>query len=147
MPQRKRPWQAVTSLSTLDRNEVRTRSFIDYRAALAYGIEWLQTMGPGDPRMPSVHVTHRDHNSFPEGELRPETYRLEWMSEHQAILQTTWPSLTPKEERKESIRAMGSVTWDEAGTLTAAAPVRRLVKVLVVAPGGEERAIGLEFEL
>jgi hypothetical protein len=139
MSQRKRPWQALSVLVLPDGNKVRSRSFFNYRDALGWGQEWLQEQGPDSPHQPAVWVQHRDAMTTPEGELRPEAYRLFWTN--RMIVQMTWPPLTPEEARRDLNRVM-----DRLGAGGESTKVRTLSRVVAVAPGGDPGLIGMDFQ-
>jgi hypothetical protein len=136
---RKRPWQVITCLVLPDENKINSKSFLTHEEALAWGAEWMQAHGPDNPFRPSVEIAHRDSRDWPEDELAPESYRLEWAPEHKALLQVTWPAKTPNESMDQTALAMGRAMQGEPGA------VRRLLKVIAVAPGGDEALIGRDL--
>lgn len=136
---RKRPWQAITCLVLPNENKVNTKSFSTHEEALAYGVEWMQDFGPANPFRPTVHVTHRDKMHWPDNELAPESHKLEWVPGRKALVQITWPALSPEESRRQARMAMNAAAAGEAGA------VRRLLKVVAVAPGGDESLVGRDL--
>ena len=129
----------MTCLVLPDENKVNSKSFVTQEEALGWGAEWMQAHGPDNPFRPSVYVAHRDSRDWPEDELAPECFRLRWEPEHKALLQETWPSQTPNESMRQSVEVMAAAYKGSTGT------VRRLLKVLAVAPGGDEALIGRDL--
>lgn len=136
---RKRPWQAITCLVLPDENKVNSKSFLTHVDALAWGAEWMQAHGPDNPFRPTVTIAHRDSRNWPDDELAPESFRLEWAPEHKAVVQFTWPAQTPDESMRQAAAAMSHAVQGETGT------VRRLAKVFAVAPDGDQSLVGRDL--
>ncbi len=136
---RKRPWQALTCLILPQGNRVNSQSFFTHEAALDWGAEWMQAHGPDNPFQPHVAVAHRDARDWPDDELAPESYQLRWVPEHKALVQYTWPAKTPDEAMRQASDAMNLAALGEVGS------VRRLLKVIAVAPGGDEGLVGRDL--
>lgn len=136
---RKRPWQAHTVLLLPDENKVNSKSFFTHEEALQWGVEWMQAHGPDNPFRPAVDVSHRDSQDWPDDELSPEAYRLEWVREHKAVVQYTWPAQTGEEMRDQVRVALDRAWKGEKGE------ARRLIKVMAAAPGGDQSLVGRDL--